>query len=163
MNPPAGVLAYYWLKSEPRSAIKLELVDAIGKVAVCAASDTQVKPVDTEAINVQAYWLQPDPLPSAKAGMHRAALNIAAPRGFGPGGTAPSTPAPDACHPDGASAPSVENHPAGPRPRISSLEPGEYKVRLTVDGKTLIHAVTVKADPRMLPKGADVQPEDDDE
>ena len=39
--------------------VKLELVDADGKVAACVASDTPVKPVDTEAINVQAYWMEP--------------------------------------------------------------------------------------------------------
>ena len=39
-NPPAGVVAYYWLKSAPTGPLKLELVDAGGKVAACAASDT---------------------------------------------------------------------------------------------------------------------------
>ena len=31
LNPPAGVLAYYWLKSAPSSPLKLELVDATAK------------------------------------------------------------------------------------------------------------------------------------
>jgi len=80
LNPPAGVLAYYWLKSAPGGPVKLELVDASGAVAACVASDTPVKPVDTEAINVQAYWEQPTAPPSAEPGMHRIALNVAAPR-----------------------------------------------------------------------------------
>jgi hypothetical protein len=54
VNPPAGVLAYYWLKSAFSGPLKLELVDSTGKVAVCEASDTPIKQVDTEAINVQA-------------------------------------------------------------------------------------------------------------
>src|SRR6202041_3409240 len=82
-NPPAGVVAYYWLKSAPRGPLKLELVDGSGKVATCLASDTPVKPVDTEAINVQAYWEEPATPPSAAPGMHRIALNVVAPRGFG--------------------------------------------------------------------------------
>jgi hypothetical protein len=35
VNPPAGVLAYYWLKSAPSGPLKIELVDSTGKVAVC--------------------------------------------------------------------------------------------------------------------------------
>ena len=76
--------------------MKVELVDSNSKVAVCEASDKPIKPVDTETINVQAYWEQPTPPPSASAGMHRIALNIAAPRGFGGGarrGPAPPPPA----------------------------------------------------------------------
>jgi hypothetical protein len=81
LDPPGGVLAYYWLKSAPGSPVKLELVDSGGKVAVCAASDAPVHPVDTEAINVQAYWEEPAPPPSAEAGMHRFSLNLSASRG----------------------------------------------------------------------------------
>jgi hypothetical protein len=40
VNPPAGVLVYYWLKSVPSGALKVELVDSTGKVAACEASDT---------------------------------------------------------------------------------------------------------------------------
>src|SRR6185437_3941048 len=39
LNPPGGVVAYYWLKSAATTPLKLELVDASGKVQVCAASD----------------------------------------------------------------------------------------------------------------------------
>ena len=155
LNPPGGVLAYYWLKSSAASAIKLELVDSNGKVAVCAASDTPVKPVDTEAINVQAYWEQPALPPSADAGMHRFALNLAAP-GFGGGGRrgAAAPPPVDACHPSGTPAPRAEG---GFRPGrgAPTLKPGEYTVRLTVDGKTYTQPVTIKPDPRNVPEGAE--------
>src|SRR5262249_46972996 len=85
-NPPAGIVAYYYLKTAPRRPLKLELLDRSGGVRACAASDTQVRPVDTEAINVQAYWQQPAQPPSATAGMHRFALGAAAGRGAGGGG-----------------------------------------------------------------------------
>ncbi len=32
LNPPDGVVAYYWLKSAPTTPLKIELVDAAGKV-----------------------------------------------------------------------------------------------------------------------------------
>ncbi|MGA2195468.1 MAG: hypothetical protein ABSH40_09380, partial [Bryobacteraceae bacterium] len=53
-NPPSGVVAYYWLKTDAARPLKLELVDGAGAVRSCAASDTPVRPVDTETLNVQA-------------------------------------------------------------------------------------------------------------
>jgi hypothetical protein len=161
LNPPTGVVAYYWLKSAPRGPLKVELVDATGKVAACLASDTPVKLVNTEAINVQAYWLEPVPPPSSAPGMHRAALNVGALRGFG--GRQISLPPQDACHPAGAPAPKVAAQPSRPTRTVAGLQPGDYTVRLTVDGQTLSQPVTVKPDPRELPKGADASPDDDDD
>ncbi len=162
-NPPAGVVAYYWLKSTPAGPVKIELVDASGKAAACLASDTPVKPVDTEAITVQAYWLEPAPPPSARPGMHRVALNIVAPRGFGFGGRKPPPPPVDACHPAGTAAPQPDATPMRPGRGAPSLEPGAYTVRLTVDRQTWNQPVTVKPDPRGLPKGADASPDEDDD
>jgi hypothetical protein len=163
-NPPAGVLAYYWLKSAPASPIKLELVDAQGKVAACAASDTPVKPVDTEAINIQAYWVEPMPSPSAESGMHRVALNVVPPvRGFGGGSSAPAQSPHDACHPTGTATPAPTAASGGPGRGIPSLEPGKYTVRLTVDENVLTQSVTILPDPRRLANGADALPDDDDD
>jgi photosystem II stability/assembly factor-like uncharacterized protein len=160
-NPPAGVVAYYWLKSAPQGPVKLELVGENGKVAACLASDTPVKPVDTEAINVQAYWMKPAPPPSAGAGMHREALNVVVPRfGFG---RHPAPPPVDACHPAGATPPQTDSAAEGARRGAQGLQPGNYTVRLTVDGQTLSQPVTIKPDPRKLPSGAAVVPEDDDD
>ncbi len=163
LNPPAGVVAYYWLKSAPEGPLKVELVDESGKVAACQASDTPVKPVDTEAINVQSYWLEPAPPPSAQPGMHRVALNVVPPRGFGFGGHPAPPPLVDACHPAGTSAPQA----AAPSPHASrgapGLEPGAYTVRLTVDRQTLTQPVIVKPDPRKVPNGADAAPDGDDD
>jgi hypothetical protein len=161
LNPPAGVLVYYWLQSAPAGPVKIELVDESGKVAACLASDTQVKPVDTEAINVQAYWLEPAPPPSAAPGMHRIALNVVAPRGSG-GRTQPPQPV-DACHPAGSSAPHADAAPTQRGHGAPGLQPGAYTVRLTVNGQTLTQPVTVKPDPRKLPDGADPSSDDDDD
>jgi photosystem II stability/assembly factor-like uncharacterized protein len=161
-NPPAGVVVYYWLRSAPSGPLKLELVDAKGNVAACVASDTPVKPVDTESINVQAYWEQPVPPPSAQPGMHRVALNVAAPRGFGFGRQPPPPPV-DSCHPPGTPAAQPGAAPARPGRGVQGLQPGEYTVRLTADGQTLTQPATVKQDPRQLPKGAAAPPDDDDD
>ena len=150
LNPPAGVLAYYWLKTAPTQPVKLELLDSKGTVRACAASDTPVTPVDTEAINVQAIWQQPTQPPSAAAGMHRFPLNVAAPRGFGRGPVAP-TPR-DACSPPAGTPTPAPARPArGQRGGPVALQPGDYTVRLTVDGQTYTQPVTVKPDPRGVP------------
>jgi photosystem II stability/assembly factor-like uncharacterized protein len=153
LNPPAGVAAYYWLQSAPSGPLKLELVDAKGIVRACLASDTPVSPVDTEAINVQAIWEQPAPPPSAAPGMHRAVLNVRPVRGGGGGTRGPRSP--DAC-----TRPSAQATPAASQPQVRSrsspeLQPGEYSVRMTVDGETYSRPVTITPDPRHLPSAAE--------
>jgi photosystem II stability/assembly factor-like uncharacterized protein len=165
-NPPGGVLAYYWLKAAATQPLKLELVDGAGAVRACAASDTPVRPVDTETLNVQAIWQQPAQPPSSAAGMHRHSLGAAAGRGgggFGRGAAAP--PAPDACTPAGATAntaPAAGGRAGrggrgggggGGRGGAPTLPAGQYTVRLTVDGQTYTQPVTIKPDPRGAPNG----------
>jgi hypothetical protein len=153
LNPPAGVVAYYWLKSAPAGPLKLELVDAHNVVRTCLASDTPVKPVDTEAINVQAIWEQPAPPPATKAGTHRAALNVRPVRGFGGGGRR-SEPLIDACNPSG-SHPAEASQPQRRGRSAPGLQPGDYTVRLTVDGLTYTQPVSIKPDPRGVPEATD--------
>ena len=153
LNPPAGVLAYYWLKSAPQGPLKVELLDSKGTVRACVASDTPVKDVDTEAINVQAIWEQPTRPPSTEPGMHRIALAPPAVRGFGGGGRgAAPEPVKDACT---GAMPAPAARPGrgaggggGGRQGPVVFQPGEYTVRLTVGGQTYTQPATIKADPR---------------
>jgi len=160
-NPPSGVVVYYWLKSAANAPLKIELLDGMGAVRACAASNTPVRPVDTETLDVQAIWQQRAEPPSAAAGMHRYALGGTTGRGaggFGRGG-APA-PAPDACTPAGRAP---EGQPTNPDTGgrggrggrgAASLPPGQYTVRLTVDGQVYTQPVNVKPDPRGTPNGA---------
>jgi hypothetical protein len=97
--------------------------------------------------------------------MHRIALNIAPQRGFGGGGRRGATPPPpvDACHPAGTPAPRTEDNPQRRGRGTAGLQPGEYTVKLTVDGQTYTQPVTIKADPRNLPSGADASPEGEED
>ncbi|MBV8820451.1 MAG: hypothetical protein JO022_18980 [Acidobacteriaceae bacterium] len=143
-NPPAGVVVYYWLKDAAAGPVKLELVDAAGTVKACAASDAEVPAVDTEAINVQAVWEQPSPVPAQRAGMHRFALVPPAGRFFGYGPAAALT---------GACKGAIHEDAASQRPdftrRRDRLEPGNYSVRMTVAGQTYERGVVLKPDPRL--------------
>jgi len=157
-NPPAGVVTYYWLKSAPAGPLKLELVDARGAVRACAASDTPVRPPDTNTLNVEAKWQQPAQPPSAVAGMHRFALNVGGGGRGGFGRGAAAAPARDACNPNPQAPPQQAGRGGrgggGGRGGAVGLLPGDYSVRLTVDGQTYTQAVTVKPDPRNVPANA---------
>jgi photosystem II stability/assembly factor-like uncharacterized protein len=158
LNPPAGVLAYYWLKTAASQPLKIELLDGRGVVRACLASDTPVRPVDTEAINVQAIWEQPPQPPSAAAGMHRVAIGAPAGRGGGFGGRgAVAAPPKDACTgdvPEPTPAAGRGGRGGGRGGRGGGgLAPGQYTVRLTVDGQTLTQPVALKPDPRGVPEG----------
>ncbi len=157
LNPPAGVLAYYWLKSPASQPVKIELVDGSGAVKACVASDTPVRPVDTEAINVQAIWEQPAQPPSAAAGMHRVALGASAGRGGGFGGRgAVAAPPKDACTgamPEPVAGRGGRGGGRGGRGG-GGLQAGQYTVRLTVDGQSYTQPVALKPDPRGVPDGA---------
>ncbi len=169
LNPPPGVVAYYWLKQPVTTPLKLELLDSTGAVKVCLASDTPVKQPDTEAINVQAVWLQPPAPPSTEAGLHRVSLDIPVNRFFGGGGArraSPPKPPADACHPADMPQAPVSDSPQTAQPTHrdpGGFKPGTYTVRLTLDGKTLTQTVDVKPDPRGLPPGAAPPSEDDDD
>jgi len=157
-NPPAGVVAYYWLKTAARQPLTLELLDSSGAVRACAASDTPARPPDTGTLNVEAVWMQPPQPPSAAAGMHRHALGAAGGRGGGFGRGAASAPARDACNPAGTAPVNAGGgrggRGGGGRGGPTSPAPGQYTVRLTVDGQTYTQPVTIKPDPRDAPSGA---------
>ena len=150
-NPPMGAVVYYSLKQAAGTPVKLELVDATGVVRACAASDTPVRTVDTEAINVQAIWEQPALPPSAAAGMHRFVMNVAGGRGGGFGRGVPP-PAPDDACKSSKVTPFGAAGGRGGRGAQTGLRLGEYTVRMSALGQTLSQAVTIKPDPRTVGK-----------
>jgi photosystem II stability/assembly factor-like uncharacterized protein len=173
-NPPAGVVAYYWLKGAATQPLKLELLDGAGAVRACVASDTPVRQPDTNTLNVEAKWQQPQQPPSAAAGMHRYALGGGGGRGaggFGGRGTA-AAPVRDACTPATAAVPAADDAAAaqqggrgrggrggrggggGGRGGAPLLQSGQYTVRLTVDGQSYTQPVMIKPDPRGVPANA---------
>ena len=133
-NPPPGAIIDYFLKTEPKDA-KLEIFDAQGKLVRSAANKEKRSEQPPE-------WPDQEPptnIIPAHAGMNRYAWNL---RHNEP------TQVPGAFY---AGFP-----PVGP-----TVMPGNYTIKLTVDGKTYSQPLELKMDPRVKVSEADLQKQTD--
>jgi photosystem II stability/assembly factor-like uncharacterized protein len=124
-NPPDGAVIHYRLKKRPANPIRLAVVDAAGKELFASVSkpgkDDRKKGDADEDDDPPAIDLSTDP------GLHRVVWNL-------------RTDAPD--HIPGAKVDSGN-------PKVGVLvPPGNYSVKLTVDGQTLTQPLSVRPDPR---------------
>jgi hypothetical protein len=122
-NPPPGAIIDYWLASEPKDEVTLEILDADGK-SVRKLSNREKK--KTEQPPEWPDQEAPVTTIPANAGMNRFAWNL---RWEGPVET-------PAYYPDSG--------PVGP-----IALPGKYQVRLTAFGKTTSHPLEIVPDPRV--------------
>ncbi|MGH9518852.1 MAG: WD40/YVTN/BNR-like repeat-containing protein, partial [Terriglobales bacterium] len=130
-NPRTGAILFYSLRQAASQPITLEVLDANGKVVRAYHSNTPAPTVDVETLNIPAYWVKPPQELGTTAGLHRFVWDLRA--------TAP----PPRRIPGqfGAAAATLEI----PGPVV---EPGQYTLRLSVDGQTYTQPLTVKPDPR---------------
>ncbi len=133
-NAPNGVAIDYYLKSASSSPVTLEVLDGSGNLVRRYSSDERSPKVDEKTLDIPMYWIKPTPVLSADAGMHRflwdlhyASATAAGARAGRRGGSGPW------------------------------VVPGQYTVKLTVDGKSLSAPLTVKMDPRINVTQADLQ------
>lgn len=139
-NPAPGVVVYYSLKAKPTTDLVLEFLDANGK-----------------SINKFTTRL---PRPSAEGQPATAAQPPGEEGGFGGGAPARATTDVglnrfvwDMRYSEAVRFPGMilwAGQTQGPR-----IVPGNYQVKLTVDGQTLTETFTVKSDPRLTLSGAD--------
>ncbi len=151
-NPPPGGIIDYYLASNAMGPVKLDVLDATGKVIRSYSSDDPVlKPdpaLDPAAYNkvceqtptapncaVPLYWPAPQMVLSTNAGMHRFSWDLhfdpigPEPREAGRGNGVPGHTYPDV---DAPWAPA-----------------GHYTVRLTVNGNSHTQPLTLRLDPRV--------------
>ncbi|MEP6881116.1 MAG: hypothetical protein ABI866_03935, partial [Dokdonella sp.] len=140
-NPPNGAIIDYLLPNDAHQ-VTIEIRDSSDIVLQRFASNDKTRPPNAKPYFSNA-WLQPAKLPGTEAGAHRFVWDLRLPR-------------PKASKYDfsiaavlGESTPLV---PEGAR-----VVPGEYKVLLDVDGKTMTETLHVKADPRQPTTFADMQ------
>jgi hypothetical protein len=121
------------LKSAATAAVAIEIFDAAKKLVRRYASDDKPEPIDPE-LNLPAYWIRPPQILQASAGMHRFAWDL-------------HYPPPDSLrhqYPISAIYRDTPRYPLG-----AAVLPGQYTVKLTVDGRSYTQPLTVKMDPRV--------------
>jgi photosystem II stability/assembly factor-like uncharacterized protein len=130
-NPPPGAIIDYYFKTAPQDEVKLEIVDAGGKVVRTLSSKEKKEAEQPPEWPDQVKEVTTIP---AAAGMNRYAWNLR---------WEPPVKIPDAFY-------------SGIGPQGPMVQPGQYTVRLTAGGQTLTQPLEVVLDPRVK----DVKPED---
>jgi len=143
-NPPDGAILDYFLKADSSSPVTLAIYDAKGTLVRQYASN-DVPPETQEALEKQLiplYWLRPQRILSADAGLHRWVWDLR---------TAP----PESAHheyPISAVPHDTPRYPVG-----VAVVPGTYTVKLTAGGQTYTEPLVVKMDPRVKATRADLE------
>ncbi len=141
-NPPAGAVIEFFLPRDARRPVTLEVLDGSGALVRRFTSDDREDPDPQQLARelIPRYWLQPPRVLPARSGIHRwvwdlrYAAPLSATRGY------PISAVPHAT-------------PRGPEGPLAL--PGNYLVRLSVDGQRLEAPLLVRLDPRVhLPAGA---------
>lgn len=126
-NPPAGAMLDYYLKADAQSPLTLDIVDSGGKTVIHFSSTDKYPPPNPAEVSAMPDWLPSPQALLATAGAHRFVwdLHYAEP--------------PELAHAE-ADAP--------PESGIWA-PPGNYSVKLTVEGKSYEQTLTVTNDPRV--------------
>ena len=135
-NPPDGATIDYYLAAAANGPVTLEILDATGATVRRYSSADQPPPMDKIAGEhpIPMYWVRPARILSAAQGMHRFVWDLH--------GELPK--ALNKEFPISAIAHDTPLLPLG----VWAL-PGNYTVRVTVDGKQFTQPLTVKMDPRI--------------
>src|SRR4029079_5508368 len=137
-NPPEGGIINYYLKADANGPVVLEIVDAGGRTVRRYSSDDPVTALPHPATDapLPLYWYRKPQSLSAKAGMHRFTWDVH------------YQPLPGAAGRGGLPIAAVL-YDAVPALTTPWAPPGQYTVKLTVNGNTLTQPLTVKPDPRV--------------
>ncbi len=141
-NPPDGAILDYYLEVASSKPVTLEILDEREHVVRRFASTDKPEPLEKIAGEhpIPMYWVRPAQIPSASAGMHRFVwdLHYAPPEAL------------EHEYPISAIYRDTPKIPLG-----AWVLPGNYTVRLTVDGKSYSEPLVVKMDPRIKTSLAD--------
>jgi photosystem II stability/assembly factor-like uncharacterized protein len=137
-NPPEGAIVNYYLKSPASEPITLEILDAAGKSIRHYSSADPVTIPDSASAAVPLYWYRPPRVLSTAAGMHRFFWDMRYQQLPGGGGGR-----------GGGLSMQAIAHDTGTGSSAPWVAPGQYSVKLTVNGKSYTQPITVKMDPRV--------------
>jgi photosystem II stability/assembly factor-like uncharacterized protein len=137
-NPPDGAILDYYLKADAKD-VTLEIINSKNEVVRNYSSGD--KPYKIPELNIPLYWIRPQQLLSNAKGHHRFLWDVQ----YTPLNVDVSFPM------------SAVYQNTAPDQTAPWAMPGEYKVRLTVDGQTQEQKFTVKIDPRVQSTTAQLQ------
>jgi len=142
-NPPDGAIINYYSKSAASGPVVLEILDSSNKLVrrFSSADKPDVIEAIGKEVNIPTYWIRPPQVLSTQAGMQRFVwdLHYAPPNWMPPQ------------YPIAAIYGDTERHPLGPW-----ALPGNYTVKLTVNGRSYTQPLTVKMDPRVKTASQDL-------
>ena len=143
-NPPDGAVVDYYL-GQPANDLKLDIYDSAGKL-VRSYSSSGAKSLDYK-VNVPDFWLAPPQILPKSPGLNRFVWDLRYPDPeqllytyYGIHVNYFEYTLADHAIPHNT----PWHEPQGPM-----VLPGQYEVRLTVDGKTMRQPITVRLDPRL--------------
>ena len=143
-NPPDGAIIDYYLAAASDKPVTLEIFDGRQHLVRRYSSTDKPEPLEKIAKEnpIPMYWVRPTPILSAEAGMHRFVWDLrwAPPESL------------EHEFPISAIAHDTVKYPLG----AWSL-PGNYTLRLTVDGRSFTQPLVVKMDPRITSSPADLR------
>ena len=135
-NPPDGAIINYALAAAASGPVTLEILDAGKPVRRYSSADRAENPTEATA-PVPLYWYRAPQTLSGSPGMHRFLWDMhyqPIPGGGGGRGGLPIAAVP---------------HDTVPVPSGPWAPPGQYTVKLTVDGKSYTQPLILKMDPRV--------------
>ncbi len=143
-NPPNGAVIDYFLAKQAAGPVTIEVLDNQGKLVRRYSSDEKPVLTDAELAKqlVPIYWVKRPEVIQTSAGMHRLVWDL-----HYPAPTATRHSYPISAVPHG-----TPRQPQGPH-----ALPGNYTVRLTMNGQSFTAPLTVKMDPRVKTSPAGLQ------
>ena len=143
-NPPDGAIIDYYLASSSNQPVTLEIFDEQQHFIRRYSSSDKPDPLEKTAGEhpIPMYWVRPAQILSAGAGMHRFAWDL---RYDSPESLQHEFPISAILH-------DTPKYPLG-----AWVVPGNYTVKLTVDGKSYSQPLVVKMDPRIKTSIADLR------
>jgi photosystem II stability/assembly factor-like uncharacterized protein len=142
-NPPDGAIIDYFLATSATTPVTLDILDSAGALVRRYSSTDKPLPMEELAVHhpIPMYWVRPRQILSAEAGMHRFVWDV-------------HYPPPQALNMEFPISAIVHNTPL--HPLGAWALPGNYTVKLTVDGKSYSRQLTLIMDPRIKTSADDL-------
>lgn len=142
-NPPDGAIIDYFLAASSSKPVTLEIHDADNHLVRRYSSADKPESLEKIAASnpIPMYWVRPQQILSTEAGMHRFVWDM-------------HYPAPDSLNHEFPISAILHDTPQ--LPLGAWAMPGNYTVKLTVDGKPYTQPLVVRMDPRIQTSEADL-------